>query len=266
MGHHLHHSPRQVVAEKRDLNHELEILNSQIRMSGQGEDPAVQKLLMRLVSASDSEALQIALELQRIVRGPASMLENLDDPSVQAELNRIREQHEKADKAAQAFESDRERFIEEVTEKAEKRYTKREWEKIQASGLEEYRRARELEKADFEASKLQLHEDLKTMPNVTIIVEPQYELTTIQGAVSQHEVPTIITILDKRWVLYGGQHDVPKLVAEYYAEIQSIRNENKERMEAGSLDKGRSARAIEIRNLEINQKYSTNRATIPVSD
>lgn len=262
--HHHFHGPRQIVPEKQDINRELNVLQSAINLTGRGEDPAVRALLTKLVTATDSEALDIALQLQRIIRGPASMLENLDDPSVQKEMNRLKAERAKLDETRKAYEADRVKFIEESLNNAEKRYTKAEWEQIRAKGLEEYRDALAMERADMESAKLQFHQDLKTMPEIEIDVEPIYETYMVNGAQSVRVLPQVITILDRRWVLPAGKQKVPQIVAEWYEEIKRNRAENRERAEAMSADAGRSAQQIEVLNQKINRKYKTTRESVAV--
>ena len=63
----------------RDLNKEQEVLESSVRTDGVGEDPAIKALLSDdFISAPDSEALQVALALQEIIRCKTSLLARID--------------------------------------------------------------------------------------------------------------------------------------------------------------------------------------------
>ena len=61
-----------VVETKRDLSREAEILGSEVRLDGIGEDPVIKALLVDLPSASEVEAKEIALALQKRIRGERS--------------------------------------------------------------------------------------------------------------------------------------------------------------------------------------------------
>jgi len=58
-----------LVEHKRDIAREQEILNSEIY-----KDPNIREILLKMVDATELEAVDLALQLQKVARGKASLL------------------------------------------------------------------------------------------------------------------------------------------------------------------------------------------------
>src|SRR5512139_2233616 len=106
--------PRKSKAKKD----EQEVLNAPVNMSGAGEDPAVKALLSdEFVQGTNSQAVEIGLALQQLIRGQNALLNNQDQFST--ELVQLRKRMDEMDKAAERWQNDRENFVQEVLDKAE---------------------------------------------------------------------------------------------------------------------------------------------------
>jgi len=71
-----------IVEYKRDLSKEQEFLNQDVdvnKLGDYGDDALLKAIVYDLPSASEAEAMEIALALQKRVRGDASLLENTGD-------------------------------------------------------------------------------------------------------------------------------------------------------------------------------------------
>jgi len=118
---------------------EAEALNSVIREDGQGEHPAIQALMSpEFEKMSNLDASQIALFLQEIVRGQASLLQQNSDQILQ-----VRERQDQIDKDVTARFDAQQKFIEEVLNRAEDlRRTGLEQDKLIAQGVAQYQQAK----------------------------------------------------------------------------------------------------------------------------
>ena len=94
-----------------DPTHEFEMLNSTIRMDGVGEDQVVKDLLSdKFVHGTDAEAGSIALQLAQILTGV-----NATADQQRVIMTRL----DKLDRAQQAWDKDKKKFLEDVDKRAE---------------------------------------------------------------------------------------------------------------------------------------------------
>ena len=101
---------------ERDLVREQEVLSSQVRLDGKGEDPAVAALLSpEFETMSNTEALNVALALQQLVRGVNSLLDN--DKIMGEEISKLKARMDAQDRDARLWEEDRKKFLEMANEK-----------------------------------------------------------------------------------------------------------------------------------------------------
>jgi hypothetical protein len=104
---------------KKKLDKSDEALNSPVNLSGAGEDQVVKDLLSdKFVKGTNAEALEIGMALQQIIRGQSALLEN--QSAFTDQIAKLRQRMDEMDKAASRWEQDREGFIQEVLDRAEK--------------------------------------------------------------------------------------------------------------------------------------------------
>lgn len=223
--------PRKKQVNNRDITREQEVLNAPVHPQGKGEDPAVQALLSPdFATMSNTEALDIALVLQQIVRGQAAILNNLQTQG--QELQKLRERMDKYDKAAIAWETDRKKFLEEVYQKADSvritNPTKRE--EMRAKAAQRIQQEIEKAKAEKVYQDLQFVKMLESQPTEVIVSKGRVVTKREDGVIKQVVIPEVIRIRNKVWVLPPNQPvEVPKMVADEWRIRQTIQEEQEKR-------------------------------------
>jgi hypothetical protein len=254
---------RMTAAEKRELE------EKQVNISGQGEDPAVRAMLSdEFVMASDSDAFDVALALQQIMRGQDSILErvNANDARVAKELAFLRKQMVGYDKKSAEYEADRQKFLKEVDDLAEKvRATGIEKDKLQATGGKMFEEALEKARNERAASLVNFDLELKTMPTEQVVSPGKLEIVSVGGAPTSRLFPEVIRIKHRQWVLPPGKVvEVPKVVAEVLRQRRATEEEQEERK--AILSSRPEDVVLAKKWAEIDRKYGTKaHDALPVS-
>lgn len=224
--------PRGRKPKQRDINKELEALNAPVHPEGIGEDAPVKTLLSpEFTTMPDSQALDVALALQQIIRGQNSLLSNIN--KMGDEINKLRERMDKFDRAAMEWETDRKKFLEKINGRAENlRITDPDAKaRFQAKAVKQIQDEIMKAKAERHVSDLQFEEFLKNQPQETIISKGEVVTINKNGAIDTEIIPEIIRIRNKVWVLPPNQPVlVPKLVADEWRTKQKVLMEQNERM------------------------------------
>lgn len=203
---------------KRDLNREREILSKPVRSDGVGEDPVVKAVMSEnFVTGTNAEALDIALAIQHLIKGQASVLENMK--TITDEVAKLREQYNKWDEDARKYNENREKFIQDINEKANKLRVTDPIEKanIKAKALELHKMAVAKARVVAATNRVALADQIAREPKEMIISPGKLETVMEGGYQVTRLVPEVLRIRGMRWVLSPGvPTKVPKFVAEVY--------------------------------------------------
>ena len=200
-----------VIEQRRDLGREQEFLQSEVRQDGVGEDPFVQALIYELPDASEAEAKEIALAVQRALRGSASLLES---PELSDTLDGIRGEAVDIDKAAAAWVKDEQGFVDDAFKRAPK-LTDKQKEVLIAKGTAQWKDTVRYTKAGKHVKQLQLQDRMQREPleEIHVIGRP-----AIVGG-RHRRLPDKIRILGMSFDLVPGIHKVPQTIAKAYREL-----------------------------------------------
>jgi hypothetical protein len=205
-----------IVEDYRDIDKETEFLSQNVdlaHLGDYGDDALIKALIYQLPEASEVEAMEIALALQKRLRGKASLLENPDMDDV---VRDIKEQAVEIDKAAESFNRDSQSFVESVINSAPK-MTDQQRARLQAKGHEHYKRAVTNTKASKHVKQLQAQQRLKDEPLVDLAVAG---IPRIIGG-KHRLIPERVQLMGLTFTLTPGMHKVPKSLAEaYYKRVQ----------------------------------------------
>jgi len=246
-------------------------------MDGKGEDPAMQALLSPdFATMSNKEALTIAMAVQELVRGQASLASNMESvtsslTAVSDLVEKLQERMERMDKAEVAWQTDREKFFQTVSDRAESLRIRDPEEKTKFQVTQGNQIQQLMLQATIKRKEAnqKFEELLKTEPEVTIV--PVGHVENRDNGMGK-SVPTLVSdivrIKSHTWVLPPGVSvKVPKIVAEAYREKLLARQEGQERANAFLLngtpsDGGIQHEAYVVRKkiLEIDSKYKTSSA------
>lgn len=221
-------------------------------------DAAVQAVKSEeFLSMNDSEALDVALALQQILRGQGAILNRQDEFA--DELRKMKAQMKKYDKAAEKYENNREKYIQEVLDKAASlKATGSEKDKLVAQGTLQLQEAIKEARAKNASDKMVFEENLRRMPKVTVVSPGVWVSGSASGGAPVHQiVPEEIRIKHLRWVLPPGKPvEVPEVVAKALEDRRRSDAETAERQAALSKIQENDKLTQEIS--EINNKYKTN--------
>lgn len=231
----------------------LNTLDALVRTDGVGEDPAVKALLSDdFVKGSNVQALEIASSIQQLVRGMNIMQEKFSD-----QFSKIHKRMDEMDKAAEAWEKDKQKFIEDVLSKSPPT-----GDKDVAKGVETYRNALNEAKAQVVYDRLSFDKAIASMPTVTV-VSPGELVTVVEGGRPVNKfMNEVVNIKHRKWVLPVGQAvEVPKLVAEVLNQRRRTQMEQEEREQLLSkrLESDKMREGWEA----INKKYNSSTDSLP---
>ena len=257
----------QTIESKRDLAREEAVMNTPIRLDGVGEHPAIQAAASpEFATMSNVDALQIALQLQDIAKGQASILQNLsaNQAILTEQVVRMNERMKKYDEDAEKWNTDREKFLQDINEKANKLRitdpTKRA--DMAAKVMAEEQQMLQIARAEKEVNKLKFKDLIERSPKVTVVSPGVME----SGRIGEQQIvrlaPDVIRIKEYEWKLYPGvPTQVPDFVARRFEQIQASRQELAERQGALSVDRnnGNMTTSEEVKKemARIDQKYGT---------
>lgn len=236
-----------LVDGRRDISKEQEILHSDIH-----KDPTIEAILASMPEASESQALELALRLQKIARPEANLL---DSPELSDTLNAMRADAAERDKVWQAYQSNKEAFIEGVFNDAEGRkltgQAAEEAKKRVANALAVARQGAKINRAD---RRRKLEQTLRLAPKEEIYVTGEVEIVRKGKGLVPTIMPEIIRIGHVQFVLAPGKHTVPQQVAEIHRQRLLSKQETQEREDMVSVDR------IDI-DRNIADKWNTNKYT-----
>jgi len=200
-----------VVERRRDTGREQEFLNSEVRQDGVGEDPFVQALIYELPNASEAEAKEIAFAVQQRLRGDASLL---DSPELSDTLEGIRDEAVEIDKAAEAWASNEQGFVDDAFRRAPK-LSDQQKEKLAMKGKKQWKDSVTYLKAGKHVKQLQMRNKLQREPleEIHIMGKP----AVIGGR--RRLLPVDIRVMGMSLRLAPGIHNVPQTLAKAYREM-----------------------------------------------
>lgn len=240
-----------------DPNREAEMLNSQVRMDGVGEDQVVKDLLSdKFVTGTDTEVGPIALALAELLTGMKAS---------QAQQDAIMKRLDKYERAQVAWEKDKKKFLEDIDKRSASLIVTNplEKEKMMAQWAVAAKEAQELAAAQNAANRIKFDQILETEPKETIISSGIMETHREGNELVPYLVPEVIAIKHRKWVLPPNERiDVPHTVAVVFRERQRQREALKERqnlMRDGKTEAGVVANEWN----KINEKYKLGGDAMP---
>jgi hypothetical protein len=223
------------VEDKRDHHQEQEFLNSEVNLGTlghYGDDALVRAIVYELPEADEQEAMEIALAVQKRLRGDASLLEA---PELSEDLDAIREEAAEIDRAAEAWEKDQQNFIEDAFRNAPK-LSKEQREKLAVKGREQWKQTVSYLKAGKHTKQLHMMDQLQREPLEEIHVMGR----TVMKKGKPRILPDVVRVLGIRFTLTPGIHKVPMTIANAYRELlkQRAYSEAKHRLWRGERAPG----------------------------
>lgn len=237
---------------------ESERLNSQVRMDGVGEDPAVRDLLSdNFIEANDAEALNIALALQQLIRGQNSILGMVTGQG--EAITKLTERMNKFDADAERWQKDRQSFFEEVQERADALKITDPEQKARLIAKAGKQVQNEIQKAlaAKAVGDMELNAWMEAQPKVTV-TSPGILVTVNRNGTLVSEVePEIIRIRNREWILSPNiPTDVPKPVADEFFSRQKTRLETSERKQILDANKPMDNVIMAQKWSEIGKRYN----------
>lgn len=235
----------------QDLNPESEALNAQVNLSGAGEDPAIKALLSdEFATMPNTEAVNVALMLQQIVRGQNAILEN--QTIMGDELSKLKSRMDSMDKDSLRWEEDRQKFLTEAAENAERLRIKDpdELERFQAKQANYIQNEIQSAVANSTVDKLRFDSLLASQPKEMITSPGRMVMKNVRGVQQATMEPETIRIRHRVWVLPPNMPvEVPKLVADEYRQRIKDRNESAQRKSILNAD-------APLDNVQMAQKWN----------
>lgn len=252
-----------IIESKRDLAREYAVENAPVRLDGKGEHPAIQAAASpEFATMSNADAAQIALQLQQIVRGQASILENQE--LFGTNLNKLEAKMKQYDEDARKWEEDRVKFLADINERADRlRVTDPSRRAEMATRvMNEEAEAMNMAKAIYATNKMKFEERIQRAPKVRVISPGVVESGRIGDQPITRVVAEVIRIKNYEWKLPPGVAvEVPDFVAQRFYDKQRQLAEFEERKAALSADRngGAMSEASDVTRQmsKIDEKYGT---------
>lgn len=202
-----------------DVNRQIEIGQSPVRLDGAGEDQVVKDLLSpEFATMPDSQVLDISNALREILLGQRLMGER---------LQKIEEKIREYEKDEKEWETDRRKFIEKLNRKADAvRAPDSKKEQAQAKAMTRIQGIYERAQLDVHMKRKQFMEELKNMPKVTVTSPGKVYIVNGEPRLE----PEVVYIKNMKWVLQPGvPTEVPKIVADELEQRRRVEMETSER-------------------------------------
>lgn len=230
-----------------------EKLASPVNPQGVGEDPIIKAMVEKLPTATNVEGLDIANALVELLRGQKVQGE---------ELAKLRQEMAKMDKAAEKWETDRKKFIEDVYNEAEKlRMPDKMREQLQAEQSINLTAKIQQARAELPMDKKRFEEALAAEPK-EVITSPGRYVTVSDGKGMQLAklLPEEIRIKHMVWVLEPYKPtEVPHSVAEYIRNKHKSAQETARRQEAMMKNMESGDLEMEMKKIDAEFHSSTDR-------
>lgn len=241
----------------KSLAEQNNALQSTVRMDGKGEDPAVKALLSEeFITMKDTEALDIATQLQMIIRGQQLS---------QRQFAEMSKRMEKYEENARKFEEDKQAFLDEVRMNAEKlKEVGDNQHKIMAQGIKKYQDEVKNAKVMAATERLEFSKFLADQPKEMVVSPGNLVMVSgPNGTATPQLMAEEVRIKDKVWVLQPGQlTEVPKIVADIIRQRRFSAEETKQREAA--LATNSDAVELSKRWNQIGEQFGSKSEAIPV--
>ena len=238
---------------------------SKVRIDGKGEDPVVRDLLSKeFTTASNLDAVQIALALQALIRGQDSLLEQVKQSGeigrkASEEIAHIKEHMDLVDRTLEAYQNDQKKFIQDTLDRAEKlRKTGTEKDRTVAQAQLELQNEIKMAGARNATDLMNFHAEIENGPKEVIMSPGKLEMVNVQGHLEAKLFKEEIRIKDRVWILEPGvPTEVPVFVAEALRQRRKTELETKEREATMSEMKNSAQRVAELNNA-ISKKFNSS--------
>jgi hypothetical protein len=156
------------------------------------------------VTGRESDGLDARVALSMLLKGQQEMTS-----AMQSELAHIRARMDAYDQAAEAWEKDRQRFMEEVISAADKiRPTGERLERAKAEAAQVYSDSIQQARAQRVNKQLQIEAELKTMEQELVVSPGVIEMRSVQGQPQPTLVPQVIRLFNHA-AAGGADHGAP---------------------------------------------------------
>lgn len=203
-----------------------------------------------LPTATNAEAAEIGLAIQRVIRG-----ENLDDINPDM-ANRYREYMHTIDRSAREWETDRQKFYEDSLEEGRmNRPTGRKLQDAIETGKKKIAFYRAQSRQKHADKRAWMEKQLRDGPKVEVYVEPN----VVVGRIGDHPTTAVegqmIRINGVQVYLKPGKNMTHPIIAERYEQIRRSKQETAERKSA--LSNYDSWRNVGRKMDKINREYGS---------
>lgn len=257
--------------KQKPIHEQQDTLDKKILISGQGEDPVVQDLVKgKIRKASNKDALDMALALQQIIRGQESILSKVNEQGEEGrktrqELAELRARMDAMDVAAEKYDADNKKFIQEIMDKAEKlKAVGSDKDKLIAQGAQTYSQEISKARANLVVERQMFDAELERMEQVMVVSAGELQYASVNGQMQAKLFPEEVRIKHRVWTLKPGVPTmVPKVVAQALERKRLTQAETEERQLA--MSKNLNGSELEKEQARISQKYGSSQEAVPVS-
>lgn len=253
---------------KRNVNHRQEVMNSQVRLDGVGEDPAVKAMLSpEFAVMPDLDASRIALALAQILNGQDQILKN--EEAMGEAIAKLQARMDAQDRDNTKWEEDRAKFLADVENNARSLLPAEGPLRDQVVAKASQKTAELMKKAlrDEALNRKKFIEQLEHEPTETIISPGHVRGVMTPGGPRMQVFPQEIRIKNFKWVLPPNTPVVvPRTVANRLREIQRTDEEADARKTLMSAADGdiRKDTVIKKKWDDINKQYKSKGDAFPV--
>lgn len=194
---------------RKSLSEQAEILNSPVNPAN---DPLIRALVQDLGTATNLEAGEIALAIQRVVRG-----ENLDDTNPEMAA-KYRQYLADVDADAEAYVKAKEDFITTALDEAVQ-LTDEQKAKLNAGTAKKFAYYKQQARMNSAQKQRWMKDQLENGPKVKVYVEPKVVMGSIGGQPASEIQGCMIRISGVSVYLQPGWNETHPIIAERYEQI-----------------------------------------------
>ena len=194
---------------RKSLSEQAEILNSPVNPAN---DPLVRALIEDLGTATNLEAGEIALAIQRVVRG-----ENLEDTNPELAA-KYKEYLADVDADAAAYDASKEAFITTALDEAVQ-LTDKQKSILNAQTAKKYAFFKQQARMNSAQKQRWMQDQLENGPKVKVYVEPKVVMGAIGGQPASEIQGVMIRISGVSVYLQPGWNETHPIIADRYKQI-----------------------------------------------
>lgn len=219
------------------------------------------------ITQTDSQQIDLRVALQTIMRGVTLTQDQIAVQS--AEVAKLKERMVKVDKEAAKYQTDRDRYVENVWDRADKlKLTGKARDELIAKEMQKFGKLKQNIAASNATDQLQFHAVIARQKKVVVVSAGKLVIQSRNGQQIPVLEPEVIRIKDMQWVLMPGvATEVPQIVADLLSQKKRSKQETEARKAVLSANRAHTLKDTDVaaQMEKINREFGVTTENFPIA-